>query len=601
MREAGGLPRRPSRGSWLRITLRAPAAIAAAATAAFWLAACGQAVKRQTGPQPRPNVIVIETDDQTVRSMPVMTHVRHMLAKHGVTFDNSFVSLPQCCPSRATLLTGQYAHNHGVLSNSPPSGGFQKLDNRNTLAVWLQRSGYFTAMVGKYLNGYGQRNPKQVPPGWSDWFADTEATTYSYFDYTLNHDGKLVHVGKSESDYKTDYLAHAVTDIIHRRAPSSRPFFLWAAFTAPHRGSSDRGEGNESGPKNAVPAPRDEGHFDSLPVPRPPSFNEADVSDKPRGVRSLPRFSSRRLERVQERYRRQQESLLAVDSAVESIVEALDETGDLKHTVIVFTSDNGFFNGDHRLPSGKLLPYEPSIRVPLIIRGPGIPQDQHRSQLVANIDLAPTILRLAGAHPGRVLDGLSLLPLVADAGLEPGRDLLLESGPDIAREGTPPFTGIRSQHYAYVEYADGERELYDLRRDPWELQNVASKPAYRSIRAALAGRLRALRHCRGRTCRDAPRLSLRLGPGNGTAAGRPGCAKGSLRASIAGPDSGLVSTVSFSVDGRPARAARVARLAATLHPAPPGAGGRRSVLIKAQAALSDDRSVTLGRRLTICG
>src|SRR5215211_2826844 len=516
MRERGGPRRRPSRGSRLprpgrrpcpgsgRLLSGALVAIAAAA-AVGGLGACGQTTRPQAGPQPRPNVIVVETDDQTVRSMTVMAHVRELLAEHGVTFDNSFVSLPQCCPSRATLLTGQYAHNHGVLSNSPPSGGFQKLDNRNTLAVWLQRAGYHTAMVGKYLNGYGQRDTRQVPPGWSEWFADTEATSYSYFDYTINHDGRLVHVGKSDSDYKTDYLARAATDIIRARAPSSRPFFMWAAFTAPHRGSSDRGEGGESGPKNAVPAPDDEGKFDSLPVPQPPSFNEADVSDKPRAVRALPRFSARRLKRVEERYRRQQESLLAVDRAVESIVDALDETGDLEHTVIVFTSDNGFFNGDHRFPSGKLLPYEPSIRVPLVIRGPGIPQGQHRSQLVANVDLAPTILALAGARPGRVMDGLSLLPLARDARLEPGRDLLIESGPETTREGTPPFTGIRSRDHLYVEYADGERELYDLRRDPWELQNVAGRPAYRSIRTALARRLRALRHCRGTTCRAAPR------------------------------------------------------------------------------------------------
>jgi N-acetylglucosamine-6-sulfatase len=472
-----------------------------AIAAAVGLGACGRATKRQAGPQPRPNVIVIETDDQTVRSMPVMTHVGELLAQHGVTFDNSLVSLPQCCPSRATLLTGQYAHNHHVLSNSPPSGGFQKLDGRNTLAVWLQRAGYYTALVGKYLNGYGQRDPRQVPPGWSEWFADTEATSYSYFDYTINHDGSLVHVGRSDADYKTDYLTRAATRIIRARAPSSRPFFMWVAFTAPHRGSSDRGEGDESGPKSAVPAPQDEGRFDDLPVPRPPSFNEADVSDKPRAVRNLPPFSKRRLERVEERYRRQQESLLAVDRAVESIVDALDETGDLRHTVIAFTSDNGFFNGDHRFPSGKLLPYEPSIRVPLIIRGPGIPQGQHRSQLVANIDLAPTIVALASARPGRVMDGLSLLPLARDAGLRPGRDLLLESGPEASREGVPPFSGIRGRHYVYVEYSDGERELYDLRRDPWELQNVASNPAYRSIRAALARRLRALRHCRGASCR----------------------------------------------------------------------------------------------------
>jgi N-acetylglucosamine-6-sulfatase len=472
--------------------------------AAGGLGACGRAAKRQVGPQPRPNVIVIETDDQTVRSMPVMTHVRELLAEQGVTFDNSFVSLPQCCPSRATLLTGQYAHNHHVLSNSPPSGGFQKLDSRDTLAVWLQRAGYYTALVGKYLNGYGQRNPREVPPGWSEWLADTEATTYSYFDYTLNHDGRLVHVGKSDSDYKTDYLSRAADRIIRARAPSSRPFFMWLAFTAPHRGSSDRGEGDESGPKNAVPAPEDEGRFDDLPVPRPPSFNEADVSDKPRAVRNLPPFSKRRLERVGERYRRQQESLLAVDRAVESVVDALDETGDLRHTVIVYTSDNGFFNGDHRFPSGKLLAYEPSIRVPLIVRGPGIPRGQHRAQLVANVDLAPTIVALAGARPGRVMDGLSLLALARNPSLEPRRALLLESGPEASREGIPPFTGIRSRHHVYVEYSDGERELYDLRRDPWELQNVASNPAYRSIRTALARWLRELRLCRGRTCRAGP-------------------------------------------------------------------------------------------------
>lgn len=452
------------------------------------------------GAAPRPNVVMIQTDDQTAESLRVMPNVRRLIARQGVTFDNSFVSLALCCPSRATLLTGQYAHNHGVLANHGPEGGYYKLDNRNTLPVWLRRSGYFTAMVGKYLNEYGARNPREVPPGWSEWYVRSGRPTY--FDYPVNHNGRLLTFGNAPSDYSSDNVTRASVAVLRQRARSRQPFFLWTAYLAPHGSAPQEREDFLGGLDAPLPAPRHRGRFRSVALPRPPSFNEGDVSDKPATVRELPSLSAETMAAITQGYRLQLESLLAVDEGVAAIVNALRVTGKLANTVIVFTSDNGFLNGEHRVPDGKLLAYEPSIRVPLVVRGPGIPRNQHRRQLVANIDLAPTVLQLARARPGRVIDGMSLLPLIRQPRLVPARALLLVSGEE---RKAVKFAGVRTQRYVYLEHANGERELYDLLRDRFQLANRSANRALAPVTAALARRLSALRTCRGAVCRAAPR------------------------------------------------------------------------------------------------
>jgi N-acetylglucosamine-6-sulfatase len=448
----------------------------------------------QAGAAPlRPNVLVIETDDQTVESMRIMSNVNSLIGDQGTTFDNSFVNFSLCCPSRATFLTGQYAHNHGVWSNAPPTGGFatfEKLHGDNNLAVWLQDAGYFTGMIGKYLNQYS--NNAGIPPGWSDWeaVAPGDQTVYNY---TLNDNGTLVHYGSDPADFKQDVLTSRAVDFIDHRAPSGRPFFLWLTYTAPHVGGPDP---NPNPPANctdaAKPAPRDAQAFDAEPLPRPPNFNEADVSDKPADIRKLPRLSSSAIADIQRKYRCAQESLLSVDEGVRQVVDALNQGGSLNDTLIIYTSDNGYLNGEHRIPKGKQRVYEESIRVPLVMRGPGIPQGQQVDDLAINADLAPTIVDATGATPGLVMDGRSLIPVAQNPGIEADRQLLVEQ---------PNFSAIRTPRYTYAEYTNGEKELYDLQRDPFELQSRHASPAYASVRATLAKRLQRLERCSGATCR----------------------------------------------------------------------------------------------------
>lgn len=445
--------------------------------------------------QAQPNVLVIMTDDQTVESLRVMTNVKRLLRDRGTAFANSFVTYALCCPSRATFLTGQYAHNHGVLGNSPPNGGYAKLDHTNTLPVWLQDAGYYTAHLGKYLNGYGRTDPTEIPPGYDDWRGSVDPSTYRFYDYTLNENGRLV---TYEGAYQTDLYARKAVRTIERRAPLAKPFFLWVAFLAPHSGGP-REPGDPAGQATPVPAPRHRNDFASAPLPRPPGFNERNVSDKPRGIRDRPLLGPSRIRKIRENYQQRLESLLAVDEAVARMVAALRRTGELDDTLIIFTSDNGFFHGEHRVPGGKTLAYEPSIRVPLIMRGPGIPAGLRLGQRVANIDLAPTIVDAAGATPGRVMDGRSLLPVIASPQAPLGRDLLVERGP-----GPQTFTALRAPNHLYTEHGNGERELYDLARDPFQLQSRHADPAYAALREELAERLAHLRACSGLACRTRP-------------------------------------------------------------------------------------------------
>ena len=451
------------------------------------------------------NVLVIETDDQTLESMRVMENVNSLIGgPSGTTFRNSFVNYSLCCPSRATFLTGQYMHNHGVLGNEPPDGGFERfqdLHGENNLAVWLQDAGYYTGMIGKYLNGY--TNDPEVPPGWSDWHAaaddagaDDELEAY---DYTLNENGTRVHHGTHPADFKQDVLTRKAVNFVNRRAPKRQPFFLWLTYTAPHWGGPEPNPNppfncNATGPVGAAkPAPRHAHAFDTEPLPTPPNFNEANVSDKPADIRRRPLLSANRIADVRRRYRCELESLLSVDEGVADLIDALRARRELNSTLIVYTSDNGYFHGEHRIPDRKTKIYEESIRVPLLMRGPGVgvPRGASVDDLVINADLAPTIVDVADASPGLLMDGRSLIPVAQQPGLEQGRELLIEQHNLIA---------IRTESHIYAEHSTGERELYDLVEDPFELQSLHEDPAYAPVRAQLAARLRELKGCAGPTC-----------------------------------------------------------------------------------------------------
>jgi N-acetylglucosamine-6-sulfatase len=224
--------------------------------------------------QSRPNVVVVMSDDQTVESMRVMTNANALLAREGATFANSFASFPLCCPSRATFLSGQYGHNHTVMGNAPPAGGYDKLapTHASTLPGWLRQAGYHTVHVGKYLNGYGRTNPTAVPAGWTEWYGSIDPSTYRFYNYTLNENGRLVNYGTGAANYQADVYNRKSVELIRRLAPATKPFFLSVAFLAPHSG----GPRDSDDPPNQAtpsPAPRHRNAFTSQPLPTPPSLN----------------------------------------------------------------------------------------------------------------------------------------------------------------------------------------------------------------------------------------------------------------------------------------------------------------------------------------
>jgi N-acetylglucosamine-6-sulfatase len=514
----------------------------------------------------RPNILVLMTDDQTLESMRVMGGVRESLAAEGTTFDRAFVSNALCCPSRATLFTGQYSHNHGVLGNVAPDGGYGRLDKREWLPVWLQRAGYRTVHIGKFLNQYGIANPIEVPPGWTEWYGSIDPSTYFFYGYTLNENGFLNTYGLDRNPlyYSSDYYTERAVSVVQRMGETRTPFFLSVAYLAPHSGGP-RDADDPQGLATPSPALRHIDRFAAEPLPGDPSYNEVDLSDKPSFIEALPPIDQVRAAAIDENYRQRLESLLAVDEGIVRIVDALRAEGELDDTLILFTSDNGFFHGEHRVQNGKVLVYEPSIRVPLILRGPGVPEGARRGQLVTNADLAPTILEAAGAKAGKTQDGRSLFRLLEDRGLEWGRDLLIEGAPGVNQ---PAFDAIRTYRYVFVQHTNGERELYDLERDPHQLTSLHADPAYAGVQAELSLRLGLLSVCAGRGCRTRPtaRLAVRR-----------------CRARVGGTG---VEAVTF----RSARRLRLDRA----RPFGSPVGGRR---LRARIQTSDGRLVTLDRRL----
>ncbi len=445
----------------------------------------------------RPNIVVIETDDQRADDLRAMPNVGRLLAAQGTSFLNSFVANSLCCPSRATFLTGQYSHNNGVWNNAPPQGGWEALrpTQGNTLPAWLQEVGYATIEIGKYLNRYGKARRTEVPQGWTDWHGAVGNSAYRYTDFRLNENGRLV---TYHGVYQTDLYAQKAISLINRYSAGGQPFFLWLTFTAPHTGDT-RDPNDPVDFSTPSPAPRDRNRFARLPLPKPPSYNEADVSDKPRYIQRQPLIDADTEAKIQESHQQRLESLLSVDRAVARIVASLEGAHTLENTLIVFTSDNGYLEGEHRITSGMQLAYEPSIRVPLIMRGPGVPAHRVVRTLVSNVDLAPTFVDVAGARAHRLLDGRSLIPLLRNPDLRWSRDLLIESP-----LGSPEraFTAIRTDRYLWIEYTEqGARELYDLARDPYELTSLHTDPAFASVRETLAQKLERLRSCRGPTCR----------------------------------------------------------------------------------------------------
>jgi len=481
---------------------------------------------------PAPNIVVVMADDLDVGSFNTMVdegllpNIASNLIDRGFVFSNAFVTDALCCPSRATFLTGQYPHNHGVLSNFAPDGGVLQFDDSSTLATWLQAAGYRTGFVGKYLTGYGSgesvNNPKDdpdyVPPGWDDWQALIDWTTYSVYDYSINDNATFVQYGSNESDYQTDVLAQRAAEFIaESETNDGQPFFLYVNTLAPHLESTGpRLSGCEqtSFYQTIRPAPR---HIGTLPphitLPRPISFNELDLSDKPWFAHNIASMSDLDIECVERQYLDMLGSLRAIDDLIGTIIDALTEWGELDNTAVAFTSDNGFFHGEHHL-TGKVLAYEESIRVPLVIRPTAGTVPFVVDRFVINNDLAPTIAEAAGATPGIVVDGRSFIPLLVDPSSAWRRRFLVSQMRSINYLGVNfkkiiPFSAVRtspedtdSPNRLFVEWTDKFRsiEFYDLTTDPYQVDSVHDDPLYETERSLLDAYRLDLQGCSGETC-----------------------------------------------------------------------------------------------------
>ncbi|HEX6228960.1 MAG TPA: sulfatase [Solirubrobacterales bacterium] len=502
-----------------------------------------------------PSFVVIQTDDQTLDLLyGTMPYVLELIGQRGMTLRNYYVSYPLCCPSRVSLLTGRYAHNHMVRGNVQPNGGFTGFLSRaaasHNLAAWLRRAGYRTIHVGKVLNGYGDPpydDGTRVPPGWDAWYGVIRAdTTHLYYGYQVNVNGQLQGPFGDPGSWETreygvrddpgcplmpltptpcNYLTDRLTSIAAEEilaTPGDRPLYLQLDYTAPH--------GDFRRPAGPEPAARHYDTFNSAPLPhdRSEGFDERRVRDKPRFIREAPRLTAEETRSYGVYYQKQLEAVRSVDEGVMWIIRTLGAAHRLRNTYVIFLSDNGYFFGEHRLLGGKFLAYEPATHLPFLIRGPGIRPGSVSDELSANIDIAPTLLELAGARGDRSIDGRSLVPYLRDPELRTRRPILFESfvqSNDVEAQGTasslrddasasllaPPkdYAGIRLGSYKYIAWPSGETELYNLVRDPHELNSLHRVPNFYPIRNFLHRQMLRLTRCDGARCRKTtPKLSL---------------------------------------------------------------------------------------------
>ena len=534
-----------------------PARAAALAALALLLVPATAGARRSgVGDDGRPNILVVMTDDEAATDVRTMPNVKRLLVKQGTTFSDTVDSFPLCCPSRATFITGQYAHNHGVIGNFYPFGWYGMKHRGNTLPRWLQKSGYRTALIGKWLNGYGALDAHgEVPRGFDIWRGLLDVSAYDYFNFVMNRDGKLKTWGDAKfarglvwfanievtpnpeglqgvfdklrkvfgpapydywgkhrtRDYSPDVTGKLTENLVKAEKDSEDPFFVWWAPAAPHREDVATTLMGRPGP-DPRPAPRYENKSKGFLLPRPPSFDEPDISDKSSNVTDhAPPLSDEQLKQLQLDYEGRIGSLRAVDDHVGRLVALLKRTHQLDNTLIVFVSDNGWLQGEHRIPGDKFLPFEESLRVPFILRGPGVPAGRTVRAHVSNIDFAPTLVDVAGARAGRTMDGVSLTGALRHPGRKPGRVIEIEAPAPLFQQPVPinawdrPWKGVRTARYTYVRYTEtGEEELYDRTSDPYELRNVVAKPAYKQVKARLKADLVKLDSCSGRACNIEP-------------------------------------------------------------------------------------------------
>ena len=446
-------------------------------TALVLLGLLGCAPSGETEASERTNVLLIVTDDQPAATVRHMPKLRETVGERGVSFGRAYLTDPLCCPSRATILTGKYTHNHGVTNNHHRKGGARKFReeglHRDTIGTRLGEAGYATGYFGKWMNGYEGRH---VPPGWGRWFAFS-GNLNRPDSYEVNSDGRQRTFPREQNE--TDLLGEEAEDFV--RGHRNEPWLAVVATHAPH------------GPY--WPPERHEDSFDGVKLPRTPAFDEDDVSTKPEAYRRPP-LSGKEKRKLRRAYEGKLEALQGVDDLVGGLVGALKETGQLDNTYVVYLTDNGYLLGEHR-HEAKGKPYEGSIRTPLLVRGPGVPAGETRGQLVGNVDLAPTIAGWTGARPPENPDGRSLAPLLTTSPPGSWREALL-----IEHFVGSDWTGLRTLTHTYVEHEGGDRELYDMREDPYQVDNIHER-ADEDLLKTLEGRLGELKDCAAEQCREA--------------------------------------------------------------------------------------------------
>lgn len=503
-------------------------------------------------PADRPNIIVIMADDMRADDLRFAPNVRRLVGSRGLEFRNAFSPFPLCCPARASFLTGVYAHNHRVYWHHKPYG-YGAFDDSRTIATSLSEVGYRTAFIGKYLNGYGpmrskvtgERSYRYVPNGWDDWYGAFEnpgtgsfhGGTYDYFDTPYNINGKATNNRRGE--YQTDTLGMFARRIATANAKKADPFFMYLSFTAPHFGSTSepddprrgrdftRRDGTRS--TFATPSRPDwvKGRFDRS-VTRAPGLPkgggpaEADVSDKPQKLRMLPELSAKGRRSLAEVTRQRAEAIYVMDRQIATLVRTLKKRGAWDDTVLMFTSDNGYFLGEHRQRTGKTKAHEPSLRVPFLITGPGMRSGEVRNDPISTVDVAATILDFAGAAAPYPSDGASRtatmltgdkgwdVPVVTEATHTTKGE---RTDPGFRRGDARTSIGLRTAQYSFTRYDNSEGELYDLYADPAQMTNLYEEPSHADVRATLDEMWARYKDCAGATCQApmAEQLSVDAG------------------------------------------------------------------------------------------
>ncbi|MBT0771191.1 sulfatase [Kineosporia sp. J2-2] len=451
----------------------------------------------------RPNLVFVLTDDLSMNLLKYLPAVRQM-QREGTTFSRYFATDSLCCPSRVSIFSGRYPHSTGIYRNVGDDGGYLTFKarglERDTMAADLQKAGYRTAMMGKYLNQYQPgtpRRPRPVPPGWNEWAV--AGYGYNGFDYNLNQTGQVVHHGTGPGDYITDVLSGLGQDFIRRAAAENQPFMLEIAPFMPHA--------------PYIPAPRHANEFAGLKAPRTRAYG-ATTRNAPSWLKRY-RLTARDRAGMDRDFRLRAQAVQAVDEMVAALRQQLEATGTAGNTYLVFSSDNGYHMGEHALTSGKTTAFDTDIRVPFVVVGPDVPAGQTVNALASNIDVRPTFGALAGARVPAHVEGQNLAPLWRGGSSRRQFVLVEHHGPVTNRKdpdyplpagGNPPdYEAMRGKDWLYVLYRGGEQEYYDMTRDPHQLNNIAGSVSKKRLRRLKAVLRRAEACSGGASCARAQR------------------------------------------------------------------------------------------------